>query len=100
MMVLVVSDELTISTIVEEKARLMAALERGEDIDVDARKVREVDVAGLQVLLAVKREVEFRGKTFSLPATMCSEHLARSLVLAGLDDALIAKDLGREANHG
>jgi ABC-type transporter Mla MlaB component len=39
----------------------MVALESGESLELDARGVSEVDVAGLQVLLAAKREAEARG---------------------------------------
>ena len=99
-MVLLVSEELTISTVVEEKARLLAALELGEDLQVDGRGVREVDVAGLQLLLAAKHEAEARGRTFSLPTAMCSEALTQALALAALADALIAQGPATEAQHG
>jgi anti-anti-sigma regulatory factor len=87
-MVWVFSDKLTIATVVQEKTSLMLALESGEKLELDARGVSEVDVAGLQVLLATKREAETRGHTFLLPATTCSEPLAQALALAGLTDAL------------
>lgn len=99
-MVLLVSEELTISTVVEEKVRVMGALDRGEDLEVDGREVREVDVAGLQVLLAAKREAEARGKAFRLTAAMCSEPLTHALALAALEDALIAKKPATETDHG
>src|SRR5664279_5111930 len=97
-MVLVIADELTIATIVNAKTRLMVALENGEDLEVDARGVSEVDVAGLQVLLAAKREAETRGHTFSLPVSSRSEPLAQALALAGLTDAL--NDQSPETSHG
>jgi ABC-type transporter Mla MlaB component len=99
-MVLLVSEELTISTVVEEKVRVMGALDRGEDLEVDGRAVREVDVAGLQVLLAAKREAEARGKAFRLTTAMCSESLTHALALAALGDALIAKEPATETDHG
>ena len=87
-MVLVVSDKLTVATVIQAKTRLMVALESGENLELDARGVSEVDVAGLQVLLAAKREAEARGNTLSLPASSCSEPLVQALALAGLTDAL------------
>ena len=83
-MVLVVSDKLTVATVIQAKTRLMVALESGENLELDACGGSEVDVAGLQVLLAAKREAETRGHTFSLPVSSCSEPLAQALALAGL----------------
>ena len=97
-MVLVIADELTVATIVQAKSRLMVALESGEDLELDARGVSEVDVAGLQVLLASKREAEARGHTFSLPATLCSEALVKALAMSGLTDVLIERR--PEISHG
>ena len=97
-MVLVIADELTVATIVQAKSRLMVALESGEDLELDARGVSEVDVAGLQVLLAAKREAEARGHPFSLPASSCSEPLVQALALAGLTDAL--NQQSPEISHG
>jgi ABC-type transporter Mla MlaB component len=97
-MVLVVTDKLTVATVVEAKTRLMVALESGESLELDARGVSEVDVAGLQVLLAAKREAETRGHTLSLPASSCSEPLVQALALAGLTDAL--NQQSPEIGHG
>jgi len=99
-MVLQVSEELTISTVANEKVRLMAALGHGEDLEVDGRQVREIDVAGLQILLAAKLEVEERGRAFSLRATMCSAPLAEALALAALADALVTARPVTEGKHG
>jgi anti-sigma B factor antagonist len=97
-MVLVVSDKLTVATVVQAKARLMVALESGESLELDARGVSEVDVAGLQVLLAAKREAATRGHTFSLPVSSRSEPLVQALALAGLTDAL--NEQSPEIGHG
>jgi len=87
-MVFIVPEKLIVATVVQAKTSLMVALESGENLELDACGVSEVDVAGLQVLLAAKREAETRGHTFSLPASACSEPLVQALALAGLTDAL------------
>ena len=80
-------DDLTVHTAASTKAKILAALESGQDIDVDARGVTEVDVAGLQVLLAAKRSAESLGRRFALTSTMRSDLLVQGLAVAGLANA-------------
>jgi len=97
-MVWVATDKLTIATAVEAKTSLMVALDSGEDLELDAHAVSEVDVAGLQLLLATRREAEARGRTFSLPESLRSKALVQALALAGMTEALGAPRL--EMSHG
>jgi len=48
--------ELTVLTAAEQKESLLAALEAGQPVEVSLAGVGEIDTAGLQLLLAVKRE--------------------------------------------
>jgi anti-sigma B factor antagonist len=97
-MAFVVDAELTIATIGKAKSSLLAALSGARELVLDARAVREVDLAGLQVLLAAKQEAESRGQTLSLTPAMCSEALLRCIELAGLTAALGVRPL--EISHG
>ena len=58
--------ELTIQTAAEQKAALMALLEAADEVEVRLEDVTELDTAGLQVLLLVKREAAQLGKTLRL----------------------------------
>ena len=48
--------ELTIYTAVEIKLRLMEAIGRSEQLEVDLSEISEVDTAGLQLLILGKQE--------------------------------------------
>ncbi len=65
----------------------LALLEGGEDVAVDCGKLERLDTSTLQILLALKRELEQRGKklrVIDLPAEP-----ARLVGLAGLTNHLI-----------
>lgn len=47
--------ELTIYTVAEIKARLIAAMDSADGIEVDLSGITEVDTAGLQLMLIAKR---------------------------------------------
>ena len=63
-----VDGEMTIYTAVELKERLLDALHACNVIEIDLAGVIEMDTAGLQVLLLVRREAEHRNKTLRLNA--------------------------------
>jgi anti-sigma B factor antagonist len=55
--------EMTIYTAAELKARLLNALEENGGIEVDLSGVSELDSAGLQIMVLLKREAGDRGKS-------------------------------------
>lgn len=54
--------ELTISAAVAVRDELLQALDTGDEIEVDLAQVAEFDSAGIQLLIAAKREAAQRGK--------------------------------------
>ena len=54
--------EMTIFTATDTKERLLAPLSSCQQIDVDLSQVSEIDSAGLQLMLLVKREATAQGK--------------------------------------
>ena len=57
-----IDGELTIFTAADLKARLLAALDDSSAIEVDLAQVTEMDSAGLQLLIATKRQAGASGK--------------------------------------
>lgn len=51
-----IEQEMTIYTAAEMKAQLMEMLEKDAEIELDLSQVGELDTAGLQLLILVKRE--------------------------------------------
>lgn len=60
---LALAGELTIFTAQAGKEQLLAALAGGEAVEVDLSAVTEIDSAGLQLLVAAKREAAVRNQT-------------------------------------
>ena len=58
--------ELTVQTAAESKNSLLSALQTGSGIDLDLSGVSELDTAGLQLLLLLKREAEHLGKPLNV----------------------------------
>lgn len=82
--------ELTIYTAAELRDRLVAVVPRAERIELDTAAVSEIDTAGLQVLLSVKRHCEGEGKSL-----VCAEHsdsVRECIELLRLADELGAGD--------
>jgi anti-sigma B factor antagonist len=75
--------ELTVQSAAEHKAIVLAALDAGDVIELDLSGVSELDTAGLQLLLLLKREAEHLGKSLRLSAS--SEAVLEVLALAHLD---------------
>lgn len=63
---LAIEGELTVFAVHALKDRLMAALNECTQLTVDLSAVSEVDGAGVQLLLAAKREAQQRGGHLSL----------------------------------
>jgi anti-sigma B factor antagonist len=60
-MTLTLPAALTILQVTKLKAELIAAIGAGEDLELDARGVEEVDAAGLQLLEAAHRSTRAAG---------------------------------------
>jgi anti-anti-sigma factor len=78
-----VTGELTIQTAAEHKTALLAALSSGGRLDVDLSGVTELDTAGLQVLLLLRREALEAGSAVRLLSP--SAAVADVLRLARID---------------
>jgi anti-anti-sigma factor len=63
---LIVENEMTIYTALEQKNALSKYLNTHKEIQIDLSCVTEIDSAGLQLLLFLKREAEERNIQFSL----------------------------------
>jgi anti-sigma B factor antagonist len=78
--------ELTIYTAAEQCPTLLAALETGATIRVGLAGVTEMDTAGLQILLAVRREAERLGGAAEFHDA--SEAVLDALAIVHLDGQL------------
>jgi len=63
MQTLALESELTIFTAAEQKMRLLAFLKSGDELEINLADVAEIDTAGLQILILLKREAAQTGKT-------------------------------------
>ncbi|MCP4697467.1 MAG: STAS domain-containing protein [Gammaproteobacteria bacterium] len=73
-----VAGELTLHNAVEFKAALLAALADCEELEIDLAEVSDMDSAGFQVLVLVKREALAQNK-------QCSLHSHSQVVIDVLD---------------
>ncbi len=80
--------ELTIHTAAEQKQTLMSLLEAGEPVELDASGVTELDTAGLQLLLLLKREALAVGLDARLG--QISESVAEILTIVNLSTELVS----------
>lgn len=62
---LAVGEPMTIYQAPTQKERLLAALDAGPELEVDLSLVSEIDTAGLQLLIVLKREATKVGKQLS-----------------------------------
>lgn len=85
MQTLTIENDLTIFTVIEKKTSLLAFLNTGSDLEVDLSQVEEIDTAGLQVLILIKREAAKTGK--SLRFVMHSKPVLDIIELANLTSA-------------
>jgi anti-anti-sigma regulatory factor len=99
-MVLELPTDLTIRSATELRAALLSALERGEPLKLDARKVNEVDVTGLQLLCAARRSAEARQLRVGFVPQGRSEALVQVIAAAGLGRGDRERWLLEEETHG
>lgn len=60
-----IKGELSIFTAAENRGQLLAALAASSELEVDLAQVSEIDCAGLQLMLAAKREAADRNQVLS-----------------------------------
>ncbi|MBS3954192.1 MAG: STAS domain-containing protein [Methylomicrobium sp.] len=82
MQTLTIENELTIFTASEMKTGLLAFLDTGSNLEIDLSQVVEIDTAGLQILILIKREAAKAGK--SLKFAMHSKPVLEIMELANL----------------
>ena len=58
--------ELSIYTAADSKVALLNALAGAEDLEIDLASVTEIDTAGVQLLILLKREANRQGKRLVL----------------------------------
>jgi anti-anti-sigma factor len=78
--------ELTIQTAAEQCPRLLAVLDKNTTVRVGLAGVTEMDTAGLQILLAVRREAERLGGAAEF--LDASEPVREALAILHLDAGL------------
>jgi anti-sigma B factor antagonist len=59
---IVIEDELTIYTALELKEKLLTGLSTTEELELDLSRVGEIDAAGLQLLVMIKKQAAVLGK--------------------------------------
>ncbi len=80
---LVLADRLTVDVAATLRADLLAAFDAGGgELRIDASQVERVDGAGLQLLLATRKEADARGRALRLVSA--SRELLQVLALTGL----------------
>jgi anti-sigma B factor antagonist len=84
----IIEGELTVFTVHALKDRLIAALADSSTLQIDLSDISEVDGAGIQLLLATRREAQQRGGTLNL--TGHPPQLLAALDLADLRNELEA----------
>jgi len=63
---LVIDDDMTIYQAQTQKEQLLAALAAADHLELDLSGVAEMDTAGLQLLMLLKREVLQQGKRLTI----------------------------------
>ena len=84
---LTLTEDLTIYHALEQKSTLLNALADTDDLELDLMHVGEIDTAGLQLLILLKKEAQRAGKTISIVAHSQS-------VRAVIDLCNLAAELG------
>ncbi|WP_347986753.1 STAS domain-containing protein [Methylomonas sp. AM2-LC] len=92
---LAINDELTIFTATEQKKHLLAFLQTDDELEVNLANVSEIDTAGLQLLILLKREAALASKKISF--VMHSKAVLEIFELANLttsfgDQVVLAND--------
>ena len=81
------TEDLTIYHALDQKSALLAALLSTDDLELDLMQVSEIDTAGLQLLILLKKEAQRAGKRLSIVAHSQS-------VRAVIDFCNLAAELG------
>jgi anti-anti-sigma factor len=79
---LAIEGELTIYTAAQQKPKLLSFLKKAKQLEINLAGVSEIDTAGLQLLILIKREAAQAGK--SLNFVMHSKAVLETLELANL----------------
>lgn len=82
MQTLVLDGELTIFTAAEQKNQLLTFLRSDDELEINLANIAEIDSAGLQLLILIKREAAQTGKT--LRFVMHSQAVLEALELTKL----------------
>ncbi|WP_301102562.1 STAS domain-containing protein [Propionivibrio sp.] len=62
------TQDLTIYHALEQKNKLLDALDSTDDLELDLLQVNQIDTAGLQLLILLKKEAQRTGKRLSIVA--------------------------------
>lgn len=62
------TEDLTIYHALEQKKSLLDALANADELELDLLQVSEIDTAGLQLLILLKKEAQRAGKNISIVA--------------------------------
>ena len=81
------SEDLTIYHALEQKTRLLEALAECDELEIDLLQVCEIDSAGLQLLILLKKEALRTGKRVAIVAHSQAVH-------AVIDFCNLAAELG------
>jgi anti-anti-sigma factor len=85
MQTLDIQGELTVFTAAERKTQLLAFLKSSDELEINLADVSEIDTAGLQLLILIKREAAQVNKTLSF--VMHSQAVLEILDLTNLTSA-------------
>jgi anti-anti-sigma factor len=77
---LALGEDLTVYAVHALKPRLLAALDDQPALSLDLSEVCEIDGAGVQLLLATRREAHKRGGSLCLSAVSPTAHEALTLI--------------------
>lgn len=81
------TEDLTIYHALEQKRTLLDALAKADDLELDLMQVGEIDTAGLQLLVLLKKEAQRVGKQVTIVAH-------GQAVLSVIDFCNLAAELG------
>lgn len=85
MQTLDIQGELTVFTAAERKKQLLTFLKSSDELEINLADVSEIDTAGLQLLILIKREAAQANKTLSF--VMHSQAVLEILELTNLTSA-------------
>ena len=85
------TEDLTIYHALEQKKMLLDALAAADDLELDLAQVGEIDTAGLQLLILLKKEARRAGKSLRLvaPSQAVSTVIEQCNLAAEFSDPLL-----------